>query len=203
MQIVAADREAIRRAIATAEASTSGEIFCVITAASDDYGTVPLLWAALCALSLPLPLIVFTDLAVSVIYAGQLALFLLLSLLLRWQRLRIMLVPRTLSHARAHRNAVEQFLAHGLHTTRRRTGVLLFVSLAERYAEVVADEGISAKVRQEVWDDVVDALVAGAKTDSLGEGFVNAIGIAGKVLAAHFPQETANKNELSDHLVIL
>ena len=72
-------------------------------------------------------------------------------------------VPRRLRYRRAHDNALKQFLARNVHITTARTGVLIFVSLAERYAEVVADSGINAKVPQETWNDIVADLVAHAQ----------------------------------------
>ena len=61
----------------------------------------------------------------------------------------------------AHAEAVRQFCAQGLHKTENRTGVLIFASEAEHYAEMIADAGINAKVKQEVWDDAVAVLIAG------------------------------------------
>ncbi|MCK9912500.1 hypothetical protein MXD81_25325, partial [Microbacteriaceae bacterium K1510] len=60
--------------------------------------------------------------------------------------IRTALVPAGLKRLHAHRRAVEQFLAQNLHTTEGRTGVLLFVSVAERYAEIIPDRAIDAKV---------------------------------------------------------
>ena len=87
----------------------------------------------------------------------------------------------------AERRAIEQFLAHGLQMTEARTGALIFVSLAERHAEIVADAGIAAKVPQAVWEEAIAALVGEIRTGRLGEGLVAAVGQVGAVLAAHFP----------------
>ena len=102
---------------------------------------------------------------------------------------------------RAHDNALKQFLARNVHRTSARTGVLIFVSIAERYAEVVADAGINSKVGQHVWDGVVRELTKHAGDDRLADGFVNAIGAVGAVLAEHFPVTEGDTNELDDHLV--
>ena len=85
--------------------------------------------------------------------------------------------------------------------TAARTGVLVFVSLAERYAEVVADSGIDSRVGQHVWDGVVRDLTAHAGDDRLADGFVKAIETVGTVLAEHFPASPGDTNELDDHLV--
>jgi putative membrane protein len=110
-------------------------------------------------------------------------------------------VPKQALHRRAHIEATRQFLAQGLHLTERRTGVLLFASIAERYAEIVADAGIHAKVAPQVWDQAVAALIAGMRQGRAGDGFVAAIGQCGAVLAEHFPPGVLNRDELPNKLV--
>jgi putative membrane protein len=79
--------------------------------------------------------------------------------------------------------------------------VLIFASVAERYAEIVADQGINAKVTPEVWDKAVAALIAGIKDGRAGDGFVAAVEQCGVVLAEHFPPGALNPNELPNRLV--
>ena len=96
-----------------------------------------------------------------------------------------------------------QFLAHGLHVTRERTGVLIFAALADHQVEVVADEGIHSKVDQAIWADAVEALARGMKNDDPAAGFEAAIGLCGAVLAEHFSPRTENPNEIEDRLVLI
>jgi putative membrane protein len=198
-----ADRARIIDAIRQAEFATSGEIFCAIARHSSEYRLVPLSWAALLALAVPLPLIYLTLWPASLIYLVQLATFVVGAIGLSHPSVRFHLVPNGVKHDRAHDEALRQFFAHGLHLTQNRTGVLIFASAAERYAEIVADSGINAKVTQEVWDDAIAALIAGIKAGRTGDGFVAAIAKCGAVLAAHFPPGSLDKNELPDKLVEL
>jgi putative membrane protein len=115
--------------------------------------------------------------------------------------LRIRLVPHRLRFQAAHANASRQFLTHNVHLTAARTGVLIFVSLAERYAEVVADSGIDSHVEQRVWDDVVDALTVNAGQGRLVDGFIEAIETVGAILAEHFPASPDDVDELDNRLV--
>ena len=115
--------------------------------------------------------------------------------------LRIHLVPLRQRYRHAHDNATKQFLSRNIHLTSARTGVLLFVSLAERYAEVVADAGINGRVPQETWDGVVAGLIAHARRGAVADGFVEAIGTVGALLAEHFPVTAGDLNELDDHVV--
>jgi putative membrane protein len=196
-----ADRERIVRAIQTAEETTAGEIFCVIARHSSDYRLVPLAWAAGLALLVPLPLIYFTLWPAWTIYVAQLALFMIAAIGLSWPPLRFHIVPRRAAHDRAHAEAMRQFFAQGLHQTESRTGVLIFASVAERYAEIVADAGINAKVTPDAWDGAVAALVAGLREGRAADGFIAAIAQCGAILAQHFPPGALPRNELPNTLV--
>ncbi len=189
--------------MAAAEATTTGEIFVVVAKASDEYRLIPLAWATLVALVVPLPLTLMTTLAASTIFAAQLAVFIVLALVLSWPGLKAQVVPAPVKHGRAHALAMQQFLAHGLHVTEARTGVLIFVSLAERHAEVVADAGIAAHVGQHEWDGVVAALTGEIRRGRLAEGLIAADTGAGVVLAHHFPADPNDRNELSNEVVLL
>jgi putative membrane protein len=189
--------------VAAAEAKTSGEIFTVVAERSDDYRFIPVLWATLVALIVPLPLILLTLLPASLIFLIQLAVFVILALVLSHDEVRPLVVPPGVKHGAARALAVQQFLAHGLHTTERRTGVLIFVSLAERHAEIIADAGISAKVEDAMWRAAVDRLVGEIRAGRLADGMIAAIESTGAVLARHFPPRKDDRDELPNGLVLL
>ncbi len=195
------DKERIAAAIHQAEAKTSGEIFCVLAHHASDYRLVPVAWAAVIALAVPWPLIHFTLWPASVIYFLQLSAFIAVAIALSQRAIRFHIVPRRAKHERAHALAMRQFFAQGLQHTENRTGVLIFASVAEHYAEIVADAGINAKVTPEVWDKAVAALIAGMKRDQPGDGFVAAIEQCAAVLAQHFPPGALNRDELPNRLV--
>lgn len=199
----AAEEERIGQAISAAERKTSGEIVAVVAAESSTYLYAPFLWAALVALLVPWPLIYFTWISVQWIYFVQLMTFLLVLMVLLVRPVRYWVVPRSVMRGRAHRRGVEQFLAQNLHTTKNRTGVLIFVSIAERYAEILADVGIDAKVPSGTWQRIVDDLTSQIGRGRAAEGFVGAVGAVGEHLARHFPPGLADPNELPDHLIVL
>ncbi len=198
-----ADRLAIENAIGEAESNTSGEIVAVIARASGGYYYVPYLWGALAALIVPWPLIYWTWMPVQEIYLIQLAVFSLLALILHYRPLRYALVPRSVMRQRAHRRAMQQFVAQDIYTVSGHTGVLVFVSEAERYAEIVTDAGIHAKVPDSEWEDIVKSLTAEIGKGNAGGGFIQAIQRIGEHLAAHFPRTPDKQNLLPNHLVIL
>jgi putative membrane protein len=204
MSLFSSDEEArISAAITAAERRTSGEIVAVVADQSDSYLYVPFMYAALAALIVPWPLIHFTWMTVQMIFLIQLAVFFVLLALLWPRHVRTALVPRSIRARHAHRRATEQFIAQDLHTTAGRTGVLIFVSVAERHAEILADKGIDEKVNTGTWQEIVDELTSEISEGRAANGFIRAIERAGKHLSEHFPPGTANPNELPDHLIVL
>jgi putative membrane protein len=204
MTLVAeADHRRIADAITQAESKTSGEIVAVIAPDSASYLHGPFLWAALTALAVPWPFVFWTWWPIEQIYLLQLAVFAVLVVLLMPRSVRMALVPKSLKHARAHRRAMEQFLAQDLHTTVGRTGVLIYVSVGERFAEIIADAAIHEKVPQGVWEAIVSDLTECIGRGRPGDGFVRAIAAVGEHLCKHFPPDPVRPHVLSNHLIVL
>lgn len=195
------DKARVAAAIRAAEAHTAGEVFCVIARHSSDYRLVPIAWAAAMALVVPLPLLSLTAWSAPVIYLWQLFAFLAVAVILSHPAIRFRIVPRRARHDRAHAEAMRQFLAQGIDKTEHRTGVLIFVSEAERYVEIIADAGINDKVESGVWDDAIAALVAAIKAGRPADGFVAAIERCGAVLEVHFPPGALKRDQLPDKLL--
>lgn len=197
-------RQDIAQAIAAAESRTRGELVAVVARAADDYLFFPLLWAALLALAIPGALMLGGGTVVAqYAYEAQVTGFLLLALLFNLSPVKRRLIPRALQRSRAHRLAVEQFFAQNLHHTAERTGVLIFVSVAERYVEILADQGIHARVPAGDWERVVAEFTGAVKAGRVTEGFLRAVNACGDRLAEHFPAGPGDRNELPDRLIEL
>lgn len=207
--IGADDHARIAEAIRKAEAETSGEIYAVLARSSDDYFFAAG-FVATCGILIASVFAAFLahwywfDIRLPIFGLAVLAAF-VSAMVLLWfvPSIRMLLVPRRIRYKRAHLNALQQFLARNVHITEQRTGILLFVSMAEHYAEVIADAGINARVEQEEWNAIVSTLIHHASRAAVGEGFVEAIGQAGKLLSHHFLAGDDDVNELDDHLIKL
>jgi putative membrane protein len=202
MEFTKEQHEAVSAAIRAAEQNTSGQIVCVLARSSSAYAHIPILWASALALIVPWPLIDFTPWSVQRIFLVQLVVFLVAALVFSWMPLRLLLVPRAAQRARAHRAALEQFVVRRVAHTKNRTGILIFVSLAEHYARIVADEGIAQKVPNSEWQAAIDAMVSHMRSGQIAAGFAAAIERCGTVLAAHAPPN-GSANELPDRLYVM
>ena len=203
MSMTAQDRTRISAAIRAAEARTSGEIVCVLAQNSSGATVLPIFIAAAAALALPWLLVAVTNLAVQRILSLQIVVFVVLCVVLCLPAIRVALMPRAARRAVAHRVAVEQFNIRGIARTKDRSGILIFVSLAERYARIIADDGIAARVPQSQWQGAVDALIAHMRDGRIADGFVAAIDICAGELAAHFPRAEAAEDELPNRIYLI
>jgi putative membrane protein len=216
------DRDRISTAIAGAEAHTAGEIVVITASEPQRYPATALTVAALLALALPLAAVfggwapgdLFPDwdaidpatsalrgfeaytLVETIIFVATLA-------LVYFTALGRVLTPAGLRRDRVHRAALTQFKARGLDATVGRTGVLIYIDEPEHIAEVIADTAVYAKVEPGHWGATISALTDAIKAGRPADGMVAAIGLAGGVLAAHFPRLADDTNELPDHLIEL
>jgi putative membrane protein len=196
-------KQAIGAAIQAAEKRTSGEFVAVVARRSDPYLSVAMLWAAGLALLLPAVLLALpTEIRFLHIYQLQLFTFILVLFCIGLvPGLHLALVPRSVRHARASRFAHAQFYEQGVQLTRGHSGVLFFVSLAERYVEIVADKGIHEKVGEEAWRAIVAGFVEQVQQGEVAEGFIYAVGAIGEAMAQHYPAQADDTDELSDGLI--
>ena len=202
MEFTKEQHEAVADAIRAAERRTCGQIVCVLARSSSDYTHVPILWASALALITPWPLILFTPWSAQRIFLVQLAVFIVAGLIFSLTPLRLVLVPRALQRAQAHRTALEQFFIRRVSNTRNRAGVLIYVSLAEHYARIIPDQGIAEKVPKAEWQAAIDAMIAHMRTGDIAAGFIAAIERCGDVLAVHAPPD-GSANELPDRLYVM
>lgn len=201
----AQDKTRISDAIRAAEKNTSGEFVAVVARASDHYVLLPLLWSAILALLLPgACFLAGAEPAIGWVrlYHLQLLIFIVLAVvLLSVPGLHLRLIPRRVKHAHAGRLAQAQFYAQGVQLTPHHSGVLFFVSLAERYVEIVADKGIHERLGDAHWQGIIDRFVTEVRRGRVVDGFVEAIAACGAAMAEHYPPDPADTNELSDGLI--
>lgn len=197
----------VSQAVKQVERDTSGEIHCVVCRQSDDYFLAAGFVLACMAMGVTfliswLSFRFWFDVGAVTLTLIQVVAFGAGLIMIRfWPALCLRLVPKSVRYRRAHANTVRQFLAHNIHATENRTGVLVFVSLAERYAEIIADSGLSAHIDQAEWDRIVGALTTGVSQGRIADALIEAVQQSGVLLIRHYPAGPEDRNELPDHVV--
>jgi putative membrane protein len=194
--------ERLAAAVSRAEAGTSGEIVVMVSRRAGAYRSVVLLTALIAALILPWPLIVLTGWSATTILLAQAALVTAILAASQSARLRLALVPRRLRSARAREAGQRAFWSRGLSRTRSRTGVLLYLSLAERHAEIVTDLGVLQRIPAESWDGILAELGRALADGDIEGGLTVAVERIGACLAEHLPAGPHDSDELPNRVIV-
>ncbi len=210
--LTAAERERVTRCVREVEKGTSAEIVPLVRSSSYHYPAAVLFGALLASL-----LIASAATAADALFKPWGALSLVdmwvfpavfaVAFLVAYPLMRGIPALKRLfiSHAEiteeVEEAALTAFYRHRLAETRDRTGILLFVSVYERRAVVLADKGINLKVSQDHWRQVVDLIVQGIRDGRPAEGLCEAVTRCGQIVSAQFPIRAGDKDELRNLIV--
>ena len=222
MRMDDAGRARVGAAVHDAEAGTSGEIVTIVADRSDAYHDVGLHYAILAMLLVPVLFAGFPawpDKLLALVTSGwgertmpelYVLLFILMTLVFLIVRytlaimpLRLALTPKATRRRRVRRRAIELFKVGTEARTTGRTGILIYLSMGEHMAEIVADAAIHASVAESEWGDAMVALIAEVREGRVADGMVAAVGKVGAILNAHLPRADDDLNELPDRVIEL
>ena len=222
-RMTAEDHARVSRAIAAAESTSDGEIVTMVTDLSDPYHDVALHWAVAALIAVLALCAAFYrgiegwydslfgywgaehsvgEILFFVMVLAVLA-FTVVLLALKWMPLRLRLTPGATKQRRVRRRAIALFKAAAERRTVGRTGVLIYLSMGEHRAEIVADEAIVKVTTPECWADAMASLVGEVREGRPVEGMVAAVEQVGEVLTQHFPRSSTDTNEIPDKLIEL
>lgn len=208
-------------AVGEAELQTSGEILTVLADRSDGYSDVSLLWSAALAFTtmslfaaLPQPFLDFWDglsggwgidwstgqIASMTIALGLLT-FVIAWAAQLWDPLKFALVPSPIKTSRVHAQAIKHFKVGAERRTHGRTGILIYLSMSEHRAEIVADQPIAEQVSAEIWGEAMADMLSEIKAGNIAEGMAIGVRDVGEILSEHFPRAEDDENELPDRLI--
>lgn len=223
LRLTPEDHVRVSQAVATAESDSDGEILTIVSPESDSYHDVALHWAIVVMVGV-LALASWQAAALEqaldwllgrwgegispgkLLFAASLLAilgFLLALLALKPASIRVALTPGATKTRRVRRRAIALFRAAAERRTAGRTGVLIYLSLAERRAEIVADAAVTRVTTPECWGDAMAELIGELRAGRPGEGLATAVEEVGEVLTRHFPKTMSDTNEIPDKLILL
>lgn len=199
------DLEDIKNEVRAAELKTSGEIVPVVLPMSAHYSWVASS-TALIGLMLATLMAILLRFLHPFFWEGESLIFLqsmggvLGYLVGKFSGIIRIVVGKDRMAIEVHKTAMAEFMRFGLHETKERTGVLIFISLLERRAEIIGDKGIHSIVGEAFWKNELDRLVAGMRSHQSSKALIDVIKSVGTRLQENFPRSESDKNEIPDHL---
>jgi putative membrane protein len=207
-----AEQEQVSRCVQEVEKTTSGEIVPMVVSASYHYPVASLLGALIVSLLLAVGLtaiesirrawggLTLFDLWLFPAAFGV-ALLLFHELIKAVPALKRLFVTAAEITEEVEEAALTAFYRHGLGATRDRTGILIYISVFERRAYVLADQGINEKMKPETWREVVDLVTRGFREKRHAESICQAVRRCGELLRQYFPIKPDDTNELKNLIV--
>lgn len=99
--------------------------------------------------------------------------------------------------------ALALFAEHGVWDTEDNCGVLIYINLAERHVDIVADRNVNRKIDAATWKAVCNTMTAGFARAQFHDSTLAAVTQVNDLLRKHFPADGARANELPDHPILM
>jgi putative membrane protein len=203
------DQEKIIQAVREAEQGTAGEIVPMVVSQSYSYPMAGIIGGGVLALPAALALSRFINTRFWIsdpdhwLFLGILT---LCFVAFHQACKRILWLKRLFISQREIEEEVDEaaalhFFREGLHLTRERTGILIFISVFEHRVRVLGDQGITEKVSKDQWDRIVHIITDGIRQKNQAEAVCLAVKEAGRILRTHFPMGHHDRNELKDLVI--
>jgi putative membrane protein len=187
-----AEHQRIDAAMAAIKSDTAADLCVVVTRVSDRYPLYPITWASIGAITLGALISLFRpETASRIVIEFQLCFLIVMTLLLDWLPLRLSVVPEHVKHAHAWQLAHREFNAHTIANPKQPHRILLFVSLGERYVEIVADHETHAMAPDGAWTEIVERFLANVKAGRVADGVLDAIASCGAILKKCHPTQAS------------
>jgi putative membrane protein len=186
------EHQRIDAALAAIKRDTSADLNVVVTRVSDRYPLYPITWASIGAITLGALMSLFRpETASRIVIEIQLSFLIVVTLLLDWLPIRLSIVPKRVKHAHAWQLAHREFNAHAMANPNQPHRILLFVSLGERYVEIIADHETHALAPDGTWNKIVDEFLTTLKAGHVADGVLAAIAACGAILKTHHPAQAS------------
>lgn len=199
-----AEKEIISKKIEIFEEKSGAELVAVISKRSTDYRYIQI-FLNICAIFLISLIIVFFT-SFSIMQLLQIQLFCFVSLFLLFEKfdnLILYILPKNYKKEKAFQSAQKQFYNLGLHKTKTKQAIMFFVSLDEKYAEIITDSQISKKISNDYWEKIIEDFIKDVRNSTLSNAYLNVIDSCSSILIEKFPIQENDENELPNEVIEL
>lgn len=197
------EKQEISKEIEYLESKSSAELVAVITKQSSSYKFETVILSLLITTVVSLFLLLFEASSIKLFQIQVLSFLTFYFLFEKFNKLLLVILPKSYKYKKASQNANKQFLNLGLQTTKTKQAIMFFVSLDEKYVEFITDSAIKEKINDSYWQKIVDEFIKDVKKNQLSSGYLKAIKSSNKILIENFPIKKDDENELSNEVIEL
>lgn len=202
MNLSKTDKQNISNTIKNLEQKSEAELVAVISKKSGEYDYFWLISCFFTIFAISIFLVIFYPIGALELLSVQVSFVaIILALTFMFEDIFIKLLPNFYKHKKASIHANRLFEQLGIKRTKSHIGIMFFVSVRERYVEIVVDDGIKKKIDKQYWEKVVANFIKSVKNDEFAKGYMNAINECSEILIENFPIKSDDINELPDEVI--
>lgn len=203
------EQKKVTAAVQKAEKQTSGEIVPLITSKSYTYPLathIGSMFLSLClAITCTVPLQRFFNDTMDVLWCF-LAIFFFFYFIFTFilpliPGLHKLFISSRQIEEEVQEGALTSFFGEQLYKTEKQNGILLYISVFERKAWVLGDEGVNSAIPEDYWQEIIDKLLIEIKAGNQCNGLCRAIDDIGEKLQEYFPAQKNDEDELHNLLI--
>ena len=197
-------KQEISKEIENLELLSSAELVAVVTKRSASYKYISSLFSISILVFLSTLLVIFTQISSLLLLEIQIFLFVVFYLLFeKFDNIIMLILPKSYKYNISKEYANKQFSNLGLNRTKTNQALMFFVSLDEKYVEIIADDTINSKISNKYFQEIVDAFILDVKNNQLSNGYLKTIQACSEKLIQEFPIEDNDENELANDVIEL
>lgn len=197
-------KQEISKEIENLELESSAELVAVVTKRSESYRYISALLIISFLAFLSIILVIFTQISSLLLLEIQVFLFIVFYFLFeKFDNIIMLILPKSYKYNIAKEYANKQFSNLGLNRTKTNQALMFFVSLDEKYVEIIADDTISSKISNDYFQEIIDTFIIDVKNSQLSNGYLKAIQSCSERLIQEFPIQDNDENELSNDVIEL
>ena len=197
------EKESIEKQIKKLEEKSSAELVAVITDFSSSYNLLILIFSLVFTFLISLINLYFNASTI-MFFEIQLSTFAFFILMFHnFKQYFLYLLPKKYKYNKASKKAKEEFINQGLYDTQTKLAIMFFVSIEEKYVEIITDKNVKEKIDDTYWQEIVNEFIKDVKNKEFTQGYEKAIKSCSEILINNFPIEKNDKNELSNEVIEL
>ncbi len=198
------EKNQISKEIEDLEKQSSAELVAVITKKSSSYKFETILISIIFTLFISIVILLISDISSTKMFQWQIISFMFLYFILyKFETILFKVLPKKYKYTKASEYANKQFLNLGLQTTKTKQAIIFFVSIDEKYVEIITDSTIKKRIDNSYWQSIVDEFIKDVKNKQLAKGYLKAIKSCNEILIKNFPIKDNDENELSNDVIEL